>query len=70
MSTKTTLHAGRPSAKAGKAVTLADVADQRETVRVNFDLDRELHVKLKVYAAKKGKSIREVLSEFVSQLEE
>jgi len=71
MSTKgTTLSAGRPSAKTNKAATLASLADKGATVRVNFDLDRDQHIKLKVYATKQGKSVKEVLTDFVAQLPE
>jgi len=71
MSTKgTTLSAGRPSAKTNKAATLASLADKGATVRVNFDLDRDQHIKLKVYAPKQGKSVKEVLTDFVAQLPE
>lgn len=58
--TKGALSAGRPSAKSNKAAT----------VRVNFDLDRDQHIKLKLYATKQGKSIKEVLSDYVAQLPE
>lgn len=68
--TKGTLSAGRPSAKSSKVATLASLADKAATVRVNFDLDREQHTKLKVYAAKQGKTVREVLSDYVAQLPE
>ncbi|WP_197328859.1 plasmid partition protein ParG [Ralstonia syzygii] len=65
-----TLSAGRPSAKTNKAATLASLADKGATVRVNFDLDRDQHIKLKVYATKQGKSVKEVLTDFVAQLPE
>ena len=68
--TKGTLSAGRPSAKSSKAATLASLADKAATVRVNFDLDREQHTKLKVYAARQGKTVKEVLSDYVAQLPE
>ncbi|MDD5367352.1 MAG: plasmid partition protein ParG [Gallionellaceae bacterium] len=68
--TKGALSAGRPSAKSSKAATLASLADKAPTVRVNFDLDREQHTKLKVYAAKQGKTVKEVLSDYVAQLPE
>lgn len=68
--TKGALSAGRPSAKSSKAATLASLADKAATVRVNFDLDREQHTKLKVYAAKQGKTVKEVLSDYVAQLQE
>ena len=69
-STKGALSAGRPSAKSNKAATLASLADKAATVRVNFDLDRDEHIKLKVYAAKQGKTVKEVLSDYVAQLPE
>ena len=68
--TKGALSAGRPSAKTNKAATLASLADKGATVRVNFDLDRDQHIKLKVYATKQGKSVKEVLTDFVAQLPE
>ena len=68
--TKGALSAGRPSAKSNKAATLASLADKAATSRVNFDLDREQHTKLKVYAAKQGKTVKEVLSDYVAQLPE
>ena len=68
--TKGALSAGRPSAKSSKAATLASLADKAATVRVNFDLDREQHTKLKVYAAKQGKTVKEVSSDYVAQLPE
>lgn len=68
--TKGVLSAGRPSAKLNKAATLASLADKAATVRVNFDLDREQHIKLKLYATKNGKSIKEVLSDYIAHLPE
>lgn len=65
---KGALSAGRPSAKSNKAATLASLADKAATARVNFDLARDLHTKLKVYAAKQGKTVKEVLSDYVAQL--
>ena len=70
LTTKSVLSAGRPSARNDKAATLASLADKAPTVRVNFDLDREQHTKLKVYAAKQGKTVKEVLSDYVAQLPE
>ena len=67
---KGALSAGRPSAKSNKAATLASLADKGTTARVNFDLDRDQHTKLKVYAAKQGKTVKEVLTELVAQLPE
>ncbi len=64
---KVGLQAGRPSEK-NKAATLSALADKSDTVRVNFDLAREEHIKLKVYAAKSGKRIADVLREFIAHL--
>lgn len=58
------LSAGRPSKKS----TLADMSDKPATVRVNFDLSREEHIRLKIYAAKCGKSVKKVLTELVTDL--
>ena len=68
--TKGALSAGRPSAKSSKVATLASLADKAATARVNFDLDRDQHIKLKLYATRHGKSIKDVLSEYVAQLPE
>jgi hypothetical protein len=65
---KVGLSAGRPSDKKN-AATLAALAEKRATVRVNFDLARDEHIKLKIYAAKAGKRIADVLREFVATLE-
>ena len=64
---KVGLHAGRPSEKK-KAATLAALADKSETVRVNFDLARDEHIKLKIYAAKAGKRMADVLRELIVNL--
>lgn len=53
-----TLSAGRPSAR----------TDNVSMKRVNFDISAENHAKLKIYAAQQGKSIKDILSEFVEQL--
>ena len=64
---KTTLSAGRPSARNNKAATLADAGGKK---RVNFELSAEQHTKLKIYATKQGKSIKELLTEYVDALPE
>ncbi|MFJ1259024.1 ribbon-helix-helix protein, CopG family [Cupriavidus sp. CuC1] len=66
-SSKLNLRAGRPS-DTKRTATLADLADKTSTVRVNFDLDRDLHTKLKVHAAKAGRTVSEILREMVAQL--
>lgn len=61
------LSAGRPS-RGNKPATLSDLSDQKKTVRVNFDLDRDLHQQLKIYAIQHGKSIREIFEAHVRSL--
>ncbi|GLK61367.1 chromosome partitioning protein ParB [Azotobacter vinelandii] len=39
-----------------------------ETVRVNFDMDRALHARLKTYAVRNGKTVKELLAEYVNSL--
>jgi hypothetical protein len=62
------LTAGRPSARKNPAATLASLTDDGVTKRVNFELAADLHLRLKIYATRQGKTIREVLTEFVEQL--
>lgn len=68
----TILSAGRPSARTDKsrAATLASLASDGEMKRVNFDLSTELHTKLKIHATKQGKSIKDLLTEYVVDLPE
>ena len=70
MSKKTaSLSAGRPSVKNGQSETLSSLlADQNQTTRVNFDLSIEEHTKLKIYAARQGKTIKALLTDYVKQL--
>jgi hypothetical protein len=64
-----TLSAGRPSARTNKATTLASLADDAGGMkRVNFQLSDDRHTKLKIHAAKAGKSIKELLTEYVDSL--
>jgi hypothetical protein len=67
MSKSAVLSAGRPSARS-KAATLASLAADDGAKRVNFQLSPELHTKLKIYAARQGKTITDVLTEYVSTL--
>ena len=46
------------------------IRDRAATVRVNFDLDRAEHTKLKIYAAKTGRSITDILRELVHSIDE
>lgn len=68
--TANTLTAGRPSARSNKAATLASLADQPTMKRVNFELTAANHAKLKIYATRQGKSIKELLTEYVAKLPE
>lgn len=69
MSKSTILSAGRPSARADKVKTLASLADDAGGMkRVNFELSAEQHTKLKIYAARQGKTIKELLTEYVESL--
>lgn len=63
------LAAGRPSAsQKNKAATLASLADSKAIKRVNFNLTEDEHLKLKVAAAKQGKSITQLLTDYVRSL--
>jgi hypothetical protein len=61
------LKAGRPSTEK-RPMTMGDVSDVSQMKRVNFDLSLELHIRLKTYAASQGKSIKDVLTEYVEGL--
>ena len=50
------LAAGRPSENRKKQA-LASMAEENRTVRVNFDLDDEAHMRLKIYAVKSRRSV-------------
>ena len=63
--TKNVSSAGSPGGSTSNSVGL--VAG-KATVRVNFDLDRDQHIKLKLFATRQGKTIKEVLSDYVAQL--
>jgi len=63
------LRAGKPSAgDKRKGLALDALTDKNQTVRVNFELDREEHIRLKVHAAKAGKTIADVLRELVATI--
>lgn len=65
------LRAGKPSAgDKQKSLALDALAEKNQTVRVNFDLGREEHIKLKVHAARAGKSVADVLRELVAGLDD
>lgn len=69
MSKSKILAAGRPSSRT-KAATLASLADDTATKRVNFELSADQHTKLKIYAARQGKTIKELLTDYVAGLPE
>lgn len=63
------LKAGRPSKSIGvKEVQLQDIKDNTKKVRVNFDLDEDLHAELKMYALKNKKSVKKILVEQIESL--
>jgi hypothetical protein len=63
------LSAGRPSRTGSNpAKTLSILAGDEETARVNFDLPKAKHRALKAYAASQGKTIKEVLTDYIDQL--
>ena len=69
MSKTTLLSAGRPSARVNRTKTLANLSDNFGSMkRVNFELSAELHTRLKIYATKQGKTIKELLTENVESL--
>lgn len=61
------LRAGRPSSEK-RTMKMSDISGVDKMKRVNFDLPEKLHKRLKTYAASQGKSIKEVLTEFVEGL--
>lgn len=63
------LKAGRPSRSVGaKELQLQDIKDHTKKVRVNFDLDEDLHAELKMYALKNKKSVKQILVEQIESL--
>lgn len=60
-----TLRAGRPSRVRGETATLSSLANKGPTVRVNFDLERDEHVRLKVLAAQQGRTVADIMRELV-----
>lgn len=61
--------AGRPS-RAKETAPLNVFDEKGKPVRVNVELSRDEHMKLKIHAAKSGRSISDVLREFVAKLSE
>lgn len=67
---KSILRPGRPSADVVRQPTLASLADDQSLVRVNFELRTNLHTRLKVYAASRKMTVREVLTRYIETLPE
>ena len=65
---KSTLTAGRPSMANKKAVMLSSLTNDTTLKRVNFSIPADEHMKLKIYEARHGKTITELLSEHVATL--
>lgn len=64
------LSAGRPSERTRKVVTLASVADNVATKRINFEISADQHLKLRLYALRSGKTIKDLLTEYILSLPE
>lgn len=58
--------AGRPS-QTKPNLTLEDIT-QKSKVRINFDIDKTNHKKLKIYAAQQGKTIAEILRNLIERI--
>jgi len=58
------LKAGRPSGQQ-QALSLSDL--KPETVRLNVDIDKDLHKKLKLHAVERGCSVADVVRELLSE---
>ncbi len=67
MSNSIGLSAGRPSEQKKSAALKAMAEESRPKVRVNFELDEDAHLKLKVYAAKSRRSIANILRELIEK---
>lgn len=62
------LAAGRPSKKVKDELDLSDVSDNpKKTVRVNFNLDEEMYIKLKKYALDSRKTVTQILTEMIDE---
>lgn len=68
MSKPPMLSAGRPSANR-KEEALAKMSDQKQPlIRINFDIERDKHTKLKVMAAQQQRTIADILRQAVDDL--
>jgi ParG len=70
MSKLSTLSAGRPSIGKSKEVSLSSLSNAAPLKRVNFQLSIIQHQKLKIFSAKQGKSIKDLLTDYVDSLPE
>lgn len=62
------LAAGRPSKKAKDELDLSDVSDSpKKTVRVNFNLDEDMYIKLKKHALDSRKTVTKLLTEMIDE---
>ena len=62
------LAAGRPSKKVDNELNLSDVTDSpKKTVRVNFNLDEEIYIKLKKHALDSRKTVTQLLTEMIDE---
>lgn len=67
------LRAGRPSARSNKAkeTTLASLSESAGVMkRVNFEISEELHTRLKLHSLQTGKSIKDLVTDFIRSLPE
>jgi len=60
------LKAGRPSV--GKSKSINAFSDDSKLVRINFDVTKDKQLKLKMYALKEGKTVSDILREFVNSI--
>ena len=59
------LKAGRPSAKKQVDLKTFDLSKKK---RINFDIDESTHSKFKIYAAKNGKTIKDVIVDYIETI--
>lgn len=67
---KSVLRPGRPSASVSRQPTLTSLVDDQSLARVHFELRRDLHTKLKIYAARRKMTVRGVLTSYIENLPE
>lgn len=69
MKRKTGLSAGRPSKNVSK-INMADEMEEEKDVRINIQVSIAERNKIKVYAAKRGKTITDLFKKFIADLDE